>query len=90
MPASAILVVEGLDDGLFQPVGLGYVAPLRRQLHAPLRHDQLLLLERVGFRHRLVTVHPSILADNMRPSCGEGAVVIVDPPTWAVDGEGGR
>jgi len=30
------------------------------------------------------------LVDNMRPSYGDGAVVIVDPPTWAVDGEGGR
>jgi len=75
---------------LFQPIGLGHVTPVGRQADAPLRHDRLLLLERVGFRHRLVTVHGTILVDNMRPSYGDGAVVIVDPPTWAVDGEGGR
>jgi hypothetical protein len=36
----------------------------------------------------LVTV--VLVTDNMRPSNGEGAVVIVDRPVRVVDREGGR
>ena len=90
VPASAILVVEGLGDGLLEPVGLGYLASFGEHLDVSLRHDRRLLLDRVGFGHGFVMVHVAILPDNMRPFYGEAVVVIVDRPTRVVDREGGR
>ena len=58
---SAVLFVERLYNRLLEPVGLRHVSTLGGRVDLSLGHDRLLLFERVGLGHGLVSIHAAIM-----------------------------